>query len=36
MMAPAPSWTGFHIFGGGGYGMWDADTNAVSATTGVP
>jgi outer membrane immunogenic protein len=21
----APSWTGFYIFGGGGYGMWDAN-----------
>jgi outer membrane immunogenic protein len=35
MMAAAPSWTGFYIFGGGGYGMWNSDTNAVNATTGV-
>ena len=28
MMAPAPSWTGFYIFGGAGGGIWDADSNA--------
>ena len=28
-MAPAPSWTGFYIFGGAGGGIWDAD-NSVS------
>ena len=34
MAAPAPSWTGFYIFGGAGGGIWDADlhTNFV----GVP
>jgi outer membrane immunogenic protein len=26
MMAPAPNWTGFYIFGGGGYGMFDSNT----------
>ena len=24
----APSWTGFYIFGGGGGGIWDADSNS--------
>src|SRR4051794_14327479 len=34
MMAPvAPSWTGFYIFGGGGAGLWSADSNVQ--TTGV-
>ncbi len=34
MVAPAPNWTGFYIFGGAGGGVWDADlhTNFV----GVP
>ena len=26
-MAPAYNWTGFYIFGGGGGGIWDADSN---------
>jgi outer membrane immunogenic protein len=26
-MPIAPSWTGFYIFGGGGGGIWDADSN---------
>jgi outer membrane immunogenic protein len=25
-IAYAPSWTGFYIGGGGGYGLWEADT----------
>ena len=25
-VAPAYNWTGFYIFGGGGGGIWDADT----------
>jgi outer membrane immunogenic protein len=33
-MVAAPSWNGFYIFGGGGYGLWDADT--TSLTRGVP
>jgi outer membrane immunogenic protein len=33
MMAPVYSWTGFYIFGGGGGGLWDADSNTQS--TGV-
>ena len=37
MMAPvAPSWTGFYIFGGAGGGIWDADSYALTTTTGVP
>jgi len=27
MVAPAPNWTGFYIFGGAGGGVWDADSN---------
>jgi outer membrane immunogenic protein len=33
MVEPTPSWTGFYIFGGGGAGLWAADSNSVS--TGV-
>ena len=29
-MAAAPSWTGFYIFGGGGGGIWDADSDVVN------
>jgi outer membrane immunogenic protein len=36
MMAPAPSWTGFYIFGGGGGGVWDADTGTQFTGAGVP
>ncbi|MBR1189667.1 porin family protein [Bradyrhizobium sp. AUGA SZCCT0169] len=32
-LAPIYNWTGFYIFGGGGGGLWSADSNAVS--TGV-
>ena len=35
VVAPAPSWTGFYIFGGAGGGVWDADTG-VSVTGGGP
>lgn len=36
--APAPiaNWTGFYIFGGGGGGLWNADTYSRNATTGAP
>jgi outer membrane immunogenic protein len=27
MLAPVYNWTGFYIFGGGGGGLWDADSN---------
>jgi outer membrane immunogenic protein len=33
---PAPSWTGFYIFGGGGGGVWDADTGVQGAASGAP
>ena len=33
VVAPAPNWTGFYVFGGGGYGLWNADSNEIS--TGV-
>jgi outer membrane immunogenic protein len=32
----APSWTGFYIFGGGGGGLWAADSNVVTFPGGVP
>lgn len=31
----APSWTGFYIFGGGGGGIWKANTSVVTTNTGV-
>src|SRR3569832_424327 len=36
MPAPVYNWTGFYIFGGAGGGIWDADSNLVSNTTGTP
>jgi outer membrane immunogenic protein len=36
VVAPAPSWTGFYIFGGAGGGLWDADSNVLSTATGAP
>ena len=35
MPVPVANWTGFYIFGGGGGGIWSAEQNLVSATTGV-
>jgi len=35
-VAYAPSWTGFYVFGGGGYGLWEADTTTVIAPPGFP
>lgn len=29
-LVAAPSWTGFYIFGGGGGGLWNADSNTVT------
>ena len=34
MMAPVPSWTGFYLFGGFGYGLWEADTYTDDPVTG--
>ena len=34
-IAPAPTWTGFYVFGGGGGGIWAADSRAVSTFPGV-
>src|SRR4051812_50044337 len=31
---PVASWTGFYIFGGGGGGLWNADSNVISS--GIP
>src|SRR5206468_3442847 len=31
----APSWTGFYLFGGAGYGLWEADTFTVDPITGL-
>jgi outer membrane immunogenic protein len=36
VMAPTPSWTGFYIFGGGGGGVWDADTGTQVTGGGAP
>src|ERR1700694_5143811 len=33
--APVYSWTGFYIFGGGGGGLWNADSNAVFFPGGI-
>jgi outer membrane immunogenic protein len=35
MVAAAPSWTGFYIFGGGGGGIWDANNGVQSTITGA-
>jgi len=32
---PAYNWTGFYIFGGGGGGLWNADSNVVSFPGGI-
>jgi len=34
-MAPVYSWTGFYLAGGGGYGMWNADTNSQTDPGGI-
>ena len=34
VIVETPSWTGFYIFGGGGYGLWDANTYSVNTATG--
>jgi outer membrane immunogenic protein len=34
-MAPVYNWTGFYIFGGGGGGLWAADSNSVTQPGGV-
>jgi outer membrane immunogenic protein len=36
VMAAAPSWTGFYIFGGAGGGIWDANNVVKSTATGLP
>lgn len=33
--AAAPNWTGFYLKGGGGYGMWAADTTTIDTTNGA-
>src|SRR5579884_3614099 len=35
VIAPTPSWTGFYIFGGGGGGVWDANTGVSNTATGA-
>src|SRR6516164_4776346 len=32
---PVYNWTGFYLFGGFGFGLWEADTFTVDPTTGV-
>jgi outer membrane immunogenic protein len=34
-VVPVPSWTGFYLFGGGGYGLWDADNASVASPSGA-
>jgi outer membrane immunogenic protein len=34
-MAPVYNWTGFYVFGGGGYGLWEADTSTIDPVTGA-
>jgi outer membrane immunogenic protein len=34
-VAPAYNWTGFYVFGGGGGGLWSADSNVVTNPGGV-
>ena len=36
VIPPAPSWTGFYIFGGAGGGLWTADDSTVTSPGGVP
>ncbi len=36
VVAPLPSWTGFYVFGGGGYGMWNSDSYPTVFATNVP
>jgi outer membrane immunogenic protein len=36
MMAPVYNWTGFYIFGGGGYGMFDSNTFVTTFPAGTP
>jgi outer membrane immunogenic protein len=36
VVAPVYNWTGFYIFGGGGGGLWAADSNVVTFPGGVP
>jgi outer membrane immunogenic protein len=35
VMAPVYNWTGFYLFGGGGYGLWEADTTTTDPVTGA-
>jgi outer membrane immunogenic protein len=35
VIPPAPSWTGFYIFGGAGGGLWTADDSTVTSPGGI-
>jgi outer membrane immunogenic protein len=35
-VAPVYNWTGFYVFGGGGGGLWDADTGVQATVGGAP
>jgi outer membrane immunogenic protein len=35
VMAPVYNWTGFYLFGGGGYGLWEAETSTINPVTGA-
>src|SRR6266851_7164462 len=36
MMAPVYNWTGFYIFGGGGYGIFDSNDHTTTFPGGLP
>jgi outer membrane immunogenic protein len=36
VIPPAPSWTGFYIFGGGGGGLWAADQHVQTTGSNIP
>jgi outer membrane immunogenic protein len=36
VVVATPSWTGFYLFGGGGYGIFDSATHTTSVATGLP
>src|SRR5580692_10444728 len=36
VIPPAPNWTGFYIFGGGGGGLWAADQHVQTTGSNIP
>ena len=35
VVAPVANWTGLYVYGGIGYGMWDADTTTINSVTNI-